>query len=94
MNKRHLVIGLSIIAAGLTGYYAYAVNAIPAHDPLARYREAMRQDTQGGKTPEETLRLFVSALREGNIELASAYFILEGTDGSRAFTISKRTTCS
>ncbi len=41
------------------------------------YKEAMRQDTYGGKTPQETLDLFVEALRAEDIELASKYFQLE-----------------
>ena len=39
--------------------------------------EAMRNDTYGGKTPEETLQLFTEALRKNDIELAYKYFILE-----------------
>jgi len=33
-----------------------------------------REDKYGGKTPEETYDLFISALKAGNIELASKYF--------------------
>ena len=35
------------------------------------YEEAMAQDTYGGKTPEETLALFISALEKEDIDLAS-----------------------
>lgn len=42
-----------------------------------RYVEAMTNDTYGGKTPQETLDLFVDALRKEDIELASKYFILD-----------------
>ena len=42
-----------------------------------RYIEAMRQDTYGGKTEQETLDLFRDALRSGDIELASKYFKIE-----------------
>lgn len=41
------------------------------------YIEAMTADTYGGKTPQETLDLFVAALRKGDIELASKYFLLD-----------------
>ncbi len=34
-------------------------------------------DTYGGKTPEETLSLFVDALKAGDVELASKYFVLD-----------------
>jgi len=47
----------------------------------AKYEEAMRNDTYGGKTPEETLQLFIDALRKEDIELASKYFLLR-EDGS------------
>lgn len=40
------------------------------------YLEAMKSDTYGGKTPKETLDLFVSALRAGDVELASKYFLI------------------
>lgn len=39
--------------------------------------DAYRNDTYGGKTPQETLDLFVEALRAGDIELASKYFALD-----------------
>lgn len=43
----------------------------------AAYIKAMTEDTYGGKTPKETLDLFVAALRAGDVELASKYFILD-----------------
>ena len=45
------------------------------------FKKAMQEDTYGGKTPQETLNLFIEALRKGDIELASRYFMLD-TDGS------------
>ncbi len=77
MNKRNMIIGLLILAVALGAYYIYSARSFDAQDPLARYREAMRQDTYGGKTPEETLRLFVAALRAGDVERASSYFLLD-----------------
>ncbi|MEM4648274.1 MAG: hypothetical protein QXO12_03140 [Candidatus Pacearchaeota archaeon] len=46
---------------------------------LARenYEKAMKEDVYGGKTPEETLKLFIEALKKEDIELASKYFMLE-----------------
>jgi hypothetical protein len=41
------------------------------------YEAAMRADTYGGSTPQETLDLFVAALEQGDLELASKYFVLE-----------------
>lgn len=42
----------------------------------ARY-DKMAGDTIGGKTPQETLRLFISAVEAGDYELASKYFVTE-----------------
>ena len=41
------------------------------------YETAMRNDTYGGKTPQETLNLFIDALKKGDIDLASKYFVLK-----------------
>lgn len=41
------------------------------------YEETMRKDTYGGKTPEETLKLFIEALKKEDVELASKYFLLD-----------------
>ncbi|QQG45491.1 MAG: hypothetical protein HYW89_00940 [Candidatus Sungiibacteriota bacterium] len=35
------------------------------------------EDTFGGDTPEETLRLFIDALKKGDTDLAARYFILD-----------------
>ena len=44
---------------------------------LAKRDELYAQDTYGGDTPEETLELFIKALKAGDVELASKYFRLE-----------------
>ena len=41
------------------------------------YEEAMAQDTYGGKTPEETLALFIAALEKEDVDLASKYFSMD-----------------
>jgi len=45
------------------------------------YEKAMKEDTYGGKTPEETLKMFIEALKKEDIGLASKYFVLR-EDGS------------
>ena len=40
------------------------------------YVEAMTADTYGGKTPQETLNLFAAALRAGDVDHASKYFLI------------------
>ena len=42
-----------------------------------QYKQAMREDTYGGKAPEETLKMFIEALKKEDIELASKYFELK-----------------
>lgn len=37
----------------------------------------IKADTYGGKTPQETLEMFISAVEVGNYELASKYFVVE-----------------
>jgi hypothetical protein len=37
-------------------------------------------DTYGGDTPEETLRLFIDALKRGDTDLASKYFVVDEWD--------------
>lgn len=45
---------------------------------MSEFEAAMRADTYGGKTPQETLDMFVDALKKGDVELASKYFALNG----------------
>jgi len=47
--------------------------------------DALRNDIYGGKTPEETLAMFVAALEEGDIDLASKYFTLETNTSSENY---------
>lgn len=47
----------------------------------ARMRDAQMKDTYGGKTPQETLSLYIEAVEKGDYELASKYFILEKQEG-------------
>lgn len=54
------------------------------------YEEAMRADTYGGKTPEETLRLFVEALERNDLELAAKYFMLETNESDPDYLTRKK----
>src|SRR3989344_1660546 len=40
-------------------------------------RKPYKEDTYGGKTPEETWTMFLDALKKGDVELASKYFVVE-----------------
>ena len=42
-----------------------------------KLNEAYKKDEYGGATPEETLNLLIEALKAGDLELASKYFVVE-----------------
>lgn len=50
-----------------------------------RFEDALKTDTYGGQTPQETLNLFIAALKEGNIDLASKYFHIETNENDPNF---------
>ncbi|MDP3901442.1 MAG: hypothetical protein Q8Q37_00490 [bacterium] len=75
-----ILIILVVVIAG--GYLIW--NKYFEYDPVRVYQEAeqkyiaaMTADTYGGATPQETLDLFVEALRQEDVELASKYFLLD-----------------
>lgn len=41
-----------------------------------QWEKPYREDTYGGKTPEETYDMFLAALRKGDTTLASKYFVM------------------
>lgn len=72
---------LAILILGLLVFegvrlYRYQSDLKPLADYNA-YLDKFRGDTYGGKTPEETLKLFVAALKAGDVDLASKYFALD-----------------
>lgn len=90
-----LVIALLVFFVFVIGVYAYwnanySPEARSARETkkqyeqyekgMKEYEEAMKADTYGGKTPEETLQMFIEALKAGDVELASKYFAL-GSNG-------------
>jgi len=42
-----------------------------------RLKALVEADTYGGKTPQETLEMFIAAVEAGDYELASKYFVVE-----------------
>lgn len=44
---------------------------------LEDYLKPYKEDMVGGNTPEETIDLFIEALKKGDYELASRYFTIE-----------------
>ena len=47
---------------------------------IADKKGKIAADTYGGKTPQETLDMFISAVEKGDYELASKYFVVERQD--------------
>ncbi|MBI2022986.1 hypothetical protein HYT01_00275 [Candidatus Giovannonibacteria bacterium] len=73
-----IVLGLAVIFA--VDYY----NLKGPRDDARRAEELQKEleqkymaDTYGGKTPEETLQLFIDALKAGDTDLAAKYFIID-----------------
>ena len=69
-----------IIGLSLASLYLLQTYFSPEPQAERRYAELQKlyaEDTYGGKTPEETLQLFISALKAGDIELASKYFMVD-----------------
>ncbi len=78
--KNHFLIsfGILVLLVDLGG----AITTIPSwlrdgdmEKAYEAYIKSQTPDEYGGKTPQETLDLFVAALRKGDVELASKYFV-------------------
>lgn len=59
-----------IIIIGVLGYLFWKNNS----DPTI---QAMRADSYGGTTQDETFNLFVNALEKEDVDLAAKYFVLD-----------------
>ena len=59
-------------------YQEYKMNKlqIELEEQDKKYIEALKQDTYGGKTPEETIKMLIEALKQNDPELASKYYVL------------------
>lgn len=89
MRFAGIFLGIIILVAGIVyaweNYLSpeakYARNVANQYqkylDWETQYRETLKNDTFGGSTPEETLRLFVEALKKGDVDLASKYFWID-----------------
>ena len=83
--------GLLIIAIGFGAVYAiqfWRQRTNPEYQVLQYFKDLERQyreDPYGGSTPEETLQLFIDALKKGDIELAAKYFIIDGQKERREY---------
>ena len=87
MNKWKGVVVLLIIAALVTWgllNLSEIVNAVQgkymawkSNRQIEALEKPYRTDKIGGQTPEETFDLFISALKKGDTDLASKYFVLQ-----------------
>ena len=77
---KNLIFVLLCVVVFLTGsaagYWAKFFVFSYKFDPVRLSDKKMKKDIHGGKTPEETYGLFVSALKQRDLELASKYFIV------------------
>ena len=83
MDKKKLVIGLAVVALVVGGVYFWRLGVDDDADPFRDYKMAMMRDEVGGSTPEETLAMFIAALRANDAEAAAELFMLDD-NGSRA----------
>jgi len=77
-----MFVGLAVVILGIAGFFIWeryqGYGEYRNYKALEqRYIEAMTEDIYGGKTPQETLNLFVTALKAGDVDLASKYFMLD-----------------
>src|SRR3989344_4684683 len=71
---------VAIIGISLASLYVLQTYFSPekqAERRLADLERLYEEDTYGGQTPEETLELLIAALKKGDIDLASKYFLPE-----------------
>jgi len=54
-----------------------------AEEAMRQIEKAYREDPYGGITPEETLQLFIDALKKGDTDLAAKYFVLDKQEEMR-----------
>ena len=81
-KKYYFLTGLVVILVIVgSGYYFWKKFNPTPYDQgmrlIENYEQLLREDTYGGKTPEETLKMFVEALKKEDVDLASKYFALD-----------------
>ncbi len=63
-----------------------ATQSDPDQQILKKFENLEKQyaeDPYGGETPEETLRLFIDALKKGDTNLAAKYFVIDEQENWR-----------
>ncbi|MEK7078218.1 MAG: hypothetical protein AAB911_01480 [Patescibacteria group bacterium] len=84
MGKVWLIVFFAAAGAGLLFYlWQYgpfspgAREARRAENFIKEWEDRYKNDTYGGATPEETLQLFITALKNGDTDLAAKYFLID-----------------
>ena len=76
-----VTVGIVVLGIGaLLGIQYLRYQQSPEYQTLQNLKKLEKQyaeDPNGGDTPEETLRLFVEALKMGDTDLAAKYFVLD-----------------
>src|SRR3989338_2462671 len=82
------IVGIAIVgvaASYAVSVYQYAKSPeYRAEQDLKALQKRYAEDTYGGKTPEETIELFIAALKKEDIDLAVKYFIIDKQEEWRA----------
>ncbi|MEK7067273.1 MAG: hypothetical protein AAB950_00525 [Patescibacteria group bacterium] len=88
---RNILGFLAVLFLGFAVFFAveqYRYYKSPQHKAEKYFndlREKYEADTYGGSTPEETLQLFVDALKKGDVDLASKYFMVEEQEKEKTY---------
>ena len=82
---------LAVLFLGFAVFFAiqqYRYRNSPEYQAIKYFddlKSKYENDTYGGATPEETLQLFVDALKKGDVDLASKYFMVEEQEKQVAY---------
>ena len=80
-KKILLLVGIFALAFAAGNTVKYYLDLWKADRAVKSFQSAIdaiyKNDTYGGKTPEETFDLYLAALKKGDLELASKYFVVE-----------------
>jgi len=82
MKKTKIILGISVLAAFLilSGYFIVwpYYQSWKIGNEYRQFEEGIikyfKEDTYGGKTPQETYDLYITALKNNDLDLASKYF--------------------
>jgi len=76
-----LLVGIFALAFAAGNTVKYYLDLWKADRAVKSFQSAIdaiyKNDTYGGKTPEETFDLYLAALKKGDLELASKYYLSE-----------------